>query len=1351
MARRIVRDKRKGSMTNIKATKSHRISSPCRSNNSSITSYFSYSPTKATTPHARRSLNSRNEEDTIVIDSDILDGSVKPLKNVSNQSRVLKKSKMKMRRSAPSRIKQYFSPNDASTTSKRMEVIEIDIEPEPSIKSCKIYAESSRIESSLPPHLNPCDVIVIDSDCENHDVKSKSNRLRPDPVVSQSITFLDKKDCGLKRFNIGKQSVKRNRVSLAVNAQTVDYSTKQTKLLPTKRTSLTNKGCDKQKHEGDMLSESMQTDVTPKTVVKKENISCANKKSFRIQSNAHGSRPSSSSNVHVKNISTSKLSCNSALLDSNTPNRYGLVRFNYEEENQVVISSTPISSQVIEIYRFSMLGRNATASSNLSKSKKVRTHKIKIDLGIDRSADGVSRKHVEIMEVLPSCEGLTIRINETLNPIRLIRPDEAKNKQTFQKNKSNDITFKPLTEDCEEREDICEQEDDQSSETIITKELLHAGEKSHVRCGDLIVFDAYESNPIYVFKLVSISFSNGGNNLVKAERKLSSIASQNCLSRKSDGLVTIVRPHQYLSDFPSKVDTSATENTIHKNKHCDLVIHSSQKPILLKMSPKQKHNEVPTQTSQTAKITNCIVDKNLLSNESSTGSHENDVRHKQTSPKIPIHASSPVKEALSSQDPTNIAKNYDKNYPHCHIIKADRKEIHISCGESTDYSILPVPSSDSSIDSKSEPNVVNDVRLKPQTKHHSSQPSNEKNQTQENKITINVKKEEMILNTRKKNKIFKAAKVEIGDRFRVLFNVPDMFGVERENWFFGTVMKLNRKKDCDSFILNIKFDDGILVNNINWPDPEVEKLCQISSDGIVKTEDSGEVAFSYPMSSSGDFVRLGDAVEVMYQGGHCGKKFFLGRVAAIQPGSKIDIVYNDKSFECSVPIQSDFIRLLSNGFPRVDWLIGLGFPHKDEKNTTVKLRIIKKAIVEEKRRKHMLELFFDDGTSEKRNYTEVMEILFSCLKKKCPQNKIREWPTLKRTRNQRKKPSLISSCKTDKSSENKKCFSEAPTKSINCLTDESSNCALQIDTQILAKELHTSLGNSLWRALNSAEPQNGANILVKMASIYDHSPNRNFKLNLLDMLKYGPKSEGIALSDPNKTELAFIYSKLIARKFPARKFKNGAGMGLSWIDFQDCFNNPVKSALLKGTRRTANSLQCAACVVEYIYMLLDNDMLESRGLSKDSQRKLLSFRPANALYICGMRDALKDTIRATMKFWFCNYKYIHTSNSCFDDKDCAMSALRCTSAFGKLCCTVALLYCSDENKKLDSNECAEIFREVVLSEFENEKDPAVKIAKDDIKISFVMSLDHDAAKLLQIAVGKILGLSSVMKITGIIR
>ena len=274
-----------------------------------------------------------------------------------------------------------------------------------------------------------------------------------------------------------------------------------------------------------------------------------------------------------------------------------------------------------------------------------------------------------------------------------------------------------------------------------------------------------------------------------------------------------------------------------------------------------------------------------------------------------------------------------------------------------------------------------------------------------------------------------------------------------------------------------------------------------------------------------------------------------------------------------------------------------------------------------------------------------------------------------------------------------------------------------------SSELHSSLSNLLWRALNSAEPDNGASILTELLSIYSIVPGKGMYKQIFELLLDGPKFEGHGYLDPNKSEIVLRYAQELARKFPLLT------TGPDWDTVSrlyDRITNINATDWSKGSHDRFCVMQQAACALEYLQVLIENDLSVVRSHHRDEMKKDLTNRVSYSFFLNqgGIRDSLKQTARTAMQFLIQNNSGILSTTAADGEinERCIGAALRCLKGLGKLTYLVSSLYCISEGINQASNDLCFLLKDAIEAELSRVRLKAVEQKR--LKISFLIYLSE---------------------------
>ena len=574
---------------------------------------------------------------------------------------------------------------------------------------------------------------------------------------------------------------------------------------------------------------------------------------------------------------------------------------------------------------------------------------------------------------------------------------------------------------------------------------------------------------------------------------------------------------------------------------------------------------------------------------------------------------------------------------------------------------------------------------------------------------------------------------------------------------------------------------------------------------------------------------LGDLVDCRYQNGALNGAWYRGRVAAVEGlngRTLISVAYNDGEIERSIPLEKGNVRFVSRGSDNFSWIIGAGYSENSSKGrrTTVRKGKIVGSVPGTN---PSFSIEFSDGSSESQPCSEVVEKVFAAhiehqltedRKNETKSSKVFSWPgcaaqTKSAIPVKSNSPEVKAGQEAEIGSGNILVVSEeaqdksktrfvslnddslAPAEIDRLLnaprefsqdTQESySENPLEPGAKPRANDMHPSLANALWGALNTAEPHNGAIFLRHSAIFHRILPNASLSRNLLDYVKEGPRNEGVSFRDSNRTQLVHQVLNTclgMSKRLDGSSFISDFAPS-SWSDLEHCLSQPINGtkqlgtfASIKGSgsasimRRLGQSLQLAACGVEGIQKIIQLELMDAMAQPTTiSSRSLYASKSTiRAALDITARDALKCTVRIAAQCWIRHGHFIIGDGEltpvadCADEGWCALEARRCLNALGKVVSYFAWLYCAEEGIELENNDCSFIVKDAISTELEsalkedlcfcgvgNKKKPTAaarkKFAKR-IKIWFLLSLDEVALPMRN-NLTKLLGLIKDMKLS----
>lgn len=317
-----------------------------------------------------------------------------------------------------------------------------------------------------------------------------------------------------------------------------------------------------------------------------------------------------------------------------------------------------------------------------------------------------------------------------------------------------------------------------------------------------------------------------------------------------------------------------------------------------------------------------------------------------------------------------------------------------------------------------------------------------------------------------------------------------------------------------------------------------------------------------------------------------------------------------------------------------------------------------------------------------------------------------------------------------------------------------------------AKDFPPGLANVIWCALNSPEPQTGANLLRNMLCVQNIVPPLHLVEKLTDLVKFGPKAEGssVYFKDSLRTELATSYACALVSASSHLVRKDGSAIfgPSSWDDVEVLLSQSIDQTenAISG-RRLAQGLLMAACGSKLLSLMLKTELL-GNDLSSTSfsfDPTLMKLMPTvKVLQSEGLRTVLKAVVRHTTSCLVRHSKYFldHDLNE-FSPIErasaecCASEAKTCLDSLGSVVCYTAWLFCAEEGVGINHPNCAFVIKDELVSTLTRciENLPEMSSRKKatfakKLKLHFLISLAEEFAYPLQDTVGRMIGLEDVL-------
>ena len=579
---------------------------------------------------------------------------------------------------------------------------------------------------------------------------------------------------------------------------------------------------------------------------------------------------------------------------------------------------------------------------------------------------------------------------------------------------------------------------------------------------------------------------------------------------------------------------------------------------------------------------------------------------------------------------------------------------------------------------------------------------------------------------------------KVGDRVRVYYEKGRDFWGERKQaagWSFGTVTEV--KKKGIGRTLEIHTDDMEAGKSMNFDWRGEEKIEIVEEKGdLVVVAGTDEIA-SWPATHA----ELGDLVIAPYRHEeHLKGCWFRGRVAQLQKDS-CDIVYDDCEYEVGIPLK--LVRIIEKGKDNPRWLETLTV---GSSMGSSKIQSVNKTTGKVK---------FSRGKME--DYDKVVEKLCATLKERAPQTR-----RLSGTTESPLSTGVFSPATSGPDSQATKPWESfvaspvlvAPSREVwkpswTTIEDESGPWRKPLPEDPIRqvkkyKDMHPSVWNTFWAALNSAEPHFGSTMLTMMTCAHHEVPGERMCKSLVDLLTYGPKAGDDSFPDCNRTTLAKDYFQLVLQqKGMARTISEAVGPTY-WKDCLESLSTLTYCAEEDESRtseaaqlRIGQSLHLQACSTEVL-----ESLLQGMRQDGDNYRSLPLFRD---MIRDGISPAIKLAINAMVEIWVRHGHYLVGME---DDEPSEALQLtttvieRLVQNMGSVVSILLWLWAKEEDQSV-TNSGFQI-RDAVDRHIQQAL-PADKKHWQKIKLNIILSLDEELVPKLRSSLAGVLNVSKLFK------
>ena len=499
----------------------------------------------------------------------------------------------------------------------------------------------------------------------------------------------------------------------------------------------------------------------------------------------------------------------------------------------------------------------------------------------------------------------------------------------------------------------------------------------------------------------------------------------------------------------------------------------------------------------------------------------------------------------------------------------------------------------------------------------------------------------------------------VGQRYRIYYSKSkDFFGrrAQAAGWYFGTVQAI-----VSTTTMKVLMDDGF-TEIVHWKgddddDDEQEQLQLVEERGETTYLAGTDMAVRTPVTD----LQKGDLVVAPFQNE---THWFRGRIAQLGPNDLCEIAYDDGDYEVGVPVSCT--RLIERGCDHPQWLVGL---------TVGKKKVLS---VSSRSASSSSSIQVSFGRGQTQDYEQVVQQLVSTLSRRAV--RVLSWPqqqdhhTTNYASVDTSHPSMnFTLPKPDDSTPVPLKPWRLRTTGLENLDNTTRDTAVKVgddnheneeERPILdstkCRDIHTSLGTIFYKALNSAEPHFGANMLSLFTTVHREVPNEGICKNLIELLTFGPKTnEGDVFPDCNRMTLAKNYVQMLLTDVPmVRRMAKSLGTNywkvcLESLSSQLPYYHPRDAQRMTPDRaylRLAQSLHVHASATEIFGHILQT--LLDEGRKDDSCR---SLPIVGDMIRHGSRSAVKMAIDVMVALWL-RYGYLLAISDTYPSSDGANDA-----------------------------------------------------------------------------------------------
>lgn len=433
-----------------------------------------------------------------------------------------------------------------------------------------------------------------------------------------------------------------------------------------------------------------------------------------------------------------------------------------------------------------------------------------------------------------------------------------------------------------------------------------------------------------------------------------------------------------------------------------------------------------------------------------------------------------------------------------------------------------------------------------------------------------------------------------------------------------------------------------------------------------------------------------------------------------------------------MPLGLGKVSLVARGFDNLDWLHGLAYSPNlcwgKRKKKTNRKRFIE-TIETSHTTRHCdvaLDIQLSDGSVETASYRDVVEDLFAPLQGNRSSD-VKHWPGEDDAASE---PALTPKC--TKARREEEWDSSAPT----------------VPTHM---EMHGSLANSLWRALNSAEPHVGSILLKHVSCFHGRMGNSAFLDRLGELLKSGPMSESIPFPESFRLELAGEYASLLSHRFGSHIRPSSWDELQAWLialnehayEVEGDQESSKGSALLRRTQSVVLAASCSELLVRLVNRELEREICEYIEFASKPLAQAFFANPS------GLHCAVQCLAHEFTACWMKHDREVHpVANGQVSIPSCSQiraESRRLLRNFGYLASYLAWAATARPEYKLTVEEISAVFAEACMTAI-NRTGKADSDQNNKLKLRFVTCLDSPVSQPIQESLSHALGVQSLYSI-----